>query len=60
MVIGRDNKPYIAVSGFYSYESDKGPISVKYEADEDGYREIESVALPAAALGSLVGGGLGK
>lgn len=51
------------MTGRYVYHSDEGRITVEYEADEDGYRETkdieEPVGLPAGALGSLIGGGLG-
>lgn len=68
------------MKGYYSYDSEKGKITVHYSADENGYKEGEINLLepnlelpleiapgttppplffPAAALGSLVGGGLG-
>lgn len=59
----KDNEEYIAVEGYYTYYTDKGKITVNYEADEEGYRQTIQedlpVGLPGPLIGSLVGGGLG-
>lgn len=64
---GTDNEA-LSVTGSYSYLGPDGVIySVRYIADENGFRpegdhlprRTPPLGLSAAALGSLVGGGLG-